>query len=295
MRIRSSILLALLLWWVPGGMLVAQNTASDTLNRTDEQGRRTGHWVLRAPQPEKNGYTAGELTEEGRYQAGKRVGVWRRYWPGGKPMSEITYVMGRPRGPYTTWYPDGKVEEQGAWDLDRNTGTFKRWHPNGKLAQEFIFDQHGVRNGVQRYYHENGQLAVEVNVVNGQEEGTMKRFLPNGQVQSTADFHEGDLGPGGIREVRSAESVQPKPEANAAPAPVVTQEEQPNIGVFRADGFNTLYDKQLRLSQVGEFKKGKLWKGRVYKYSSNGELKRIELYEQGRYVGNKPITAEDLN
>jgi antitoxin component YwqK of YwqJK toxin-antitoxin module len=46
-----------------------------------------------------------QLIEEGRYANSKRVGLWRRYWPNGNTMSEITYQMGRPRGGYKTYYP----------------------------------------------------------------------------------------------------------------------------------------------------------------------------------------------
>jgi hypothetical protein len=63
---------------------------------------------------------------------------------------------------------------------------------------------------------------------------------------------------------------------------------------FRENGFNTLYDKQLRLSQTGEFKDGHLWNGKVYKYGSSGVLVRIEVYIDGRYVGNAQLTDEDL-
>jgi antitoxin component YwqK of YwqJK toxin-antitoxin module len=113
----------------------------DTLNRVDEMGRKQGYWKVIAPSSDKPGYAQkAQLVEEGRYTNSKRVGTWRRYWPNGKVMSEITYQLGRPRGAYKTYYPSGKVEEQGSWDLDRNTGKFQRWHPNGKLAQDFVFN-----------------------------------------------------------------------------------------------------------------------------------------------------------
>lgn len=266
----------------------------DTLNRMDDAGRKQGWWQINAPKADKPDYNNGQLIEEGRYSNGKRIGLWRRYWPNGKMMSEITYVMGLPRGDYKTFYPDGKVEEQGTWDLDRNTGGFKRWHANGKLAQDFVFNSYGTRNGLQKYYHENGQLEVEVNIKDGKEDGTLKRYYANGDLQQTAQFNGGVINEANSKYIKPAHKVEPeKPDATAKAAPVRTQEEVTNAVLFRDNGYNTLYDKQLRISQQGEFRNGKLWDGKYYRYGKTGELSKIEVYLDGRYAGNAVITDED--
>ncbi|MBK8615114.1 MAG: toxin-antitoxin system YwqK family antitoxin [Flavobacteriales bacterium] len=268
--------------------------APDTLNRVDEMGRKQGFWRIEAPKVEKPGYTDGQLIEQGRYANSKRVGVWQSYWPSGKVKSEISYQMGRPKGDYVTYYQDGKVEEKGTWDLDRNTGKFQRYHPNGKLAQDFVFNPYGVRDGVQRYYHENGQLEVEVTVKEGQEEGTLKRYYANGETQQVAQFAGGDINEATskyVKPVHKETAVVADPVGKAAPAP--TAEESTNSNVFRENGYNTLYDKQLRLSKVGDFRAGRLWNGKVYKYDKDGKLVRIEMFLEGHFAGNGVITDED--
>jgi antitoxin component YwqK of YwqJK toxin-antitoxin module len=268
--------------------------AQDTLNRMDEAGRKQGHWRIEAPKVDKPGYSDGQLIEEGRYANGKRTGTWRSYWPSGKVKSEVAYEMGRPKGAYTTYYSDGTVEEKGTWDLDRNTGKFQRWHPNGKLAQDFVFNAYGLRDGVQRYYHENGQLEVEVTVKEGREEGTLKRYYANGEPQQVAQFNGGDLNEATnkyIKPVHKETAVVTEPIGKAAPA--LSAEEKPNSNVFKENGYNTLYDKQLRLSKVGDFRNGRLWNGKVYKYDRDGKLTRIEMYLEGHFAGNGVITDED--
>lgn len=290
------LLIALALLAAPALRAAGQGApaAADTLNRLDEQGRRQGWWRITGPKADKPGYADGQLIEEGRYADNKRTGVWRSYWPTGKTKAEVRYDMGRPKGAYTTYYADGKVEEQGTWDLDRNTGRFQRWHPNGQLAQDFTFDPNGVRDGVQRYYHENGQLEVEVTIRNGQEEGTLKRYYANGDVQQVAQFNGGDINEAASRYVKPVHketAVVAEPAGKAAPA--VAPEEKPNTARFQENGYNTLYDKQLRLSKVGDFKAGRLWNGKVYKYDKDGKLVRIEMYIEGHYAGNGVITDED--
>lgn len=272
----------------------AGTNAIDTLNRIDETGRKQGWWKITAPVPEKPNYDAGALIEEGRYTNSKRIGTWRRYWPNGKLMSEITYQMGRPRGEYKTYYPNGKVEEQGTWDLDRNTGQFKRYHSNGKLAQEFIFNEYGTRDGEQKYYHENGQLAVQVEVNEGKEEGTLKRYTASGELQQVAEFNGGVINQANSRYIKSVpKAAEVKPDASAPVAPEVTPKETTNAIAFRANGHNTLYDEQMRISQQGEYKNGRLQNGKRYIYDVNGILKQIKVYQGGRYAGDAVITDED--
>jgi antitoxin component YwqK of YwqJK toxin-antitoxin module len=277
-----------------GALAQASTSSPDTLNRLDEMGRKQGWWQISAPMENKPDYTNGQLIEEGQYTNSKRIGVWRRYWPNGKVMSEIAYQMGRPRGEYRTYYPDGKVEEQGTWDLDRNTGEFKRYHPNGKLAQDFKFNDYGVRDGVQKYYHENGRLEVEVAVAQGKEQGTLKRYYANGDLQQVAQFDDGAINASTSKFIKPAGKVEtPQPEPTAQAAPERKQEESTNAVAFRDNGYNTLYDKQLRLSQQGEFRNGQLLNGKYYRYGKDGGLVKIEVYINGRYAGNAVITDDD--
>lgn len=268
--------------------------AQDTLNRTDAQGMKQGWWQIDAPKAGKPEYADGQKIEEGRYADNKRIGQWQRYWPNGKLMSVITYTMGRPKGEYRTYYPDGKPEEQGTWDLDRNIGSFKRWHPNGKVAQEFIFDRYGTRDGPQRYYYDNGQVAAEVTIKQGREEGELKRYYANGDVQQTARFAGGKIDANTSKIYPPATgSAIAMPAADAPLAPVKTDDESTNAMAFRPDGWNTLYDQQLRLAQQGEYRNGRLWNGKVYRYGKDGILFRIEVYAEGRYAGRAQITDED--
>lgn len=273
----------------------AGTTPQDTVNKVDELGRKQGFWKVTAPKADKPGYQDGQVIEEGRYTNSKRIGTWRRYWPNGRVMSEIAYQLGRPQGDYQTFYPNGKLEEQGRWDLDRNTGKFQRWHSNGQLAQDFAFNETGVRDGEQKYYHENGQLAVQVAVDEGKEDGTLKRFTPDGQLQQVAQFDDGVMNAANskyLKPVPKADDVKVDPKA--APAPAVTPEETTNAITFRENGYNTLYDRQLRLSQQGDFKAGRLWDGKRYSYDKNGILVRIQQFKNGRYMGDAVITDEDL-
>lgn len=290
---RSFLLAGLVLMAVGPAMAQSETPVPDTLNRRDEQGRKQGWWQWKAPQEDSLGYAAGSLVEQGRYKHNKRTGTWTRYWPGGKIRSKVLYSMGMPMGAYAFYYKNGQVAEQGTWDLDRNTGDFKRWHPNGNLAQAFHFNAYGLRDGEQKYFHENGELALAVTISDGREEGLLKRYHESGELQETAMFAAGVAEKASFRTYAAKEPMAQAPPANAAPAPARTAKETTNASLFKVNGPNTLYDVQHRLTQQGHYRKGRLWNGKVYRYDGNGILYKIEVYQEGRYIGNAQLTEDD--
>ncbi len=270
---------------------------SANINQLDEMGRKTGHWVITGAMIKSNHYKPDQKVEEGEYVANKREGLWKRYHTNGKVKTEITYRNNRPEGPYKMFYPTGVVEEDGQWVNEHNVGSFKRFHPNGQVAQEFSFEDNGLRTGLQRYYYENGNPELEVEVVQGLEEGLMRRFYPNG------DLMEEKMLKGGVVDKSTIKKYEPRKEtqlvaertpAVEAKASVRITEDKPNLEVFKHNGQNVLYNKQKQVTQIGEFKDGRLWNGKWKKYSANGLIEKIEIYKEGVYVGNAPITQDDM-
>ena len=62
------------------------------------------------------GYSESAIVEEGEFSEGRKIGMWKAYFPSGKLKSEITHDNGRPKGPYTTYYENGQIEERGNWE-----------------------------------------------------------------------------------------------------------------------------------------------------------------------------------
>jgi antitoxin component YwqK of YwqJK toxin-antitoxin module len=52
---------------------------------------------------------------------------------------------------------------------------------------------------------------------------------------------------------------------------------------FSRDGYNKLYNKNDEIWMDGEFKGGKLWEGKLYRYDSDGILLKIEVWKNGKY------------
>ena len=268
----------------------------ESINQYDENGLKTGFWVIKGHMVNATKYKPDQKIEEGHYVASKREGLWRKYHTNGKLKSEITYEHNRPNGPYKLYYPSGTLEEDGNWVRERNTGDFKRYHPNGTLSQDFTFEDNGLRTGTQRYYYENGNLEMEVEIYKGVEEGTMKRYYPNGDLMEVKELHNGVVKKGTIQKFKQKDQSEPEIERPAAVEvkhSVRNTEDKPNLAVFKFNGRNTLYNTNRQVTQVGEFREGRLWNGTWKRYDKNGLLQKIEVYKEGEYIGNKPIPEDE--
>lgn len=265
----------------------------DTINKIDANNKRQGKWRITARPGVDKEFASGELVEEGEYKSGRKVGLWKKYYPGGKIKSEITYVGSRPKGPYTLYYENGQIEEQGNWERTKNTGSFKRYHPNGKVAQDFTFSPTGKRTGKQTYYYENGNLRLEGTWTEGLESGEMKEYYENGDLASVKNFNNGML------DKASIESYAPKTAVKSAEAQVVSEgkemnvtaskEEKPNQGSFDGNGYKQLFNANKQIAKDGIFKRYRLMDGKQYVYDENGLLQQIMIFKEGKYIGDGVI------
>lgn len=253
-------------------------------NIIDNDGMRQGYWVITGGMTTKKGYKTAAKVEEGKYKDNRKEGLWKKYWPSGKIKNEINYKIGKPNGDYSVYYNNGQLEESGTWNKNKNTGDFKRFYENGNKQQEFVFADNGKRNGVQKYYHPNGQLELEAKIINGKEEGVIKRYFDTGKLKEEKVMHGGTVEPGSIKNYDKVDKPYVvKAETDAKSSVKVT--DSPNVKQFDPNGYNTLYNKGLQKTQVGDFKKGRLWDGRWYRYTDGGILEMIEIYKEGKYVG----------
>lgn len=284
--------------WILALFLVLSTISSAQardLNRKDQTGLRQGYWVITGEMTGNRQYSPSAKVEEGYYKDDRREGVWKKYHPNGKLRSEINFIAGRPHGAYTTYYPNGQTEEKGNWEDNQNTGEFKRFYPNGKPQQHFFFTDSGKRNGTQYYFHENGNPSLIVDIANGKESGQYKRFASDGKLVEDRTFENGKVKVTHVQDHQKPQEQYAKPDEynkSIGKEAVVVKDKPNSATVFQPNGYNTLYDENGSVAQSGEFRDGRLYNGKWYRYSSAGILVKIDLYRKGRYIG-EGITEEN--
>lgn len=275
----------------PGG------TQQDTLNQYNEDGKKVGYWIVRGSmKPEMTDYAAEGKIEEGGYSTGRRSGLWKKYWPNQNLKAEITYRNGRPYGAYKTYYENGNREEEGNWAGRKQTGSFQRDHANGNPQQRFTFNEDGKRDGTQEYYDEKGTLILKVDIVEGKENGVMERYWPDGTLRERVVYNDG------VADESTRETYESKEPVEEPVVEAISEEEAPevtktnlktNVGKLNCNGPNKLYNRNRQIEQDGVFKNCRMWKGKIYKYNSDGLLVDVEIWDNGVMIGHGVIEEDE--
>ncbi len=290
----------------------AQDTSKT--NYIDENGLKQGHWIYTNAEKHLPGYRDDQLVEDGFFKDNLRVGIWKKYYENGNLEFELTYMGNRPSGYAVFYYRNGKVSEEGVWKNNRWVGEYKYYHENGKLKYEWKYNASGKREGVQKYYYENGQLMIIGSWNEGKEAGELKTYYSNGALKSEKFFNNGDILPDSTKtyptppnlveteevvmddkkddektdntskqeEKKDSAVISPK-DTTIAIQPLQTNEQHP-VGFFDGNGYYKLSDKNGRVSREGDFKKGFLMNGKVYRYNAEGTLEKTIVYKNGKVV-----------
>ncbi|MEM2144090.1 MAG: hypothetical protein QW279_01920, partial [Candidatus Jordarchaeaceae archaeon] len=79
-------------------------------------------------------YQLNDYREEGKYQEGRKTGIWKAYNKHtGKLIFIGEYVDGLENGIHKYFYPDGKIKEEGNYSLGIKQGTWKKYDEEGQI------------------------------------------------------------------------------------------------------------------------------------------------------------------
>ncbi|MCB1141587.1 MAG: hypothetical protein KDK54_05075 [Leptospiraceae bacterium] len=134
------------------------------------------------------------ILSEGRYNNGKREGIWIWYFPDGKvyyrsgyssekqrPIWIATNALGNEDGIHERYYPNGNPEEKGFYDGGLKTGDWIKYFPNGKLEFRGSY-QKDKKIGYWTYFYSDGTPEVEERF---SDEGKLierKTYFPDGRL-----------------------------------------------------------------------------------------------------------------
>ncbi|MBW7869047.1 MAG: hypothetical protein H3C31_12050 [Brumimicrobium sp.] len=259
------------------------------INQKDEQGRKQGKWVfLGKDQPEK-GYPADGKISEGPFKDDRKNGRWYMYYNDGVTVkTEGEYIDNRPNGAFIKYHPNGKVKEEGTFNSRNYTNDLKRFNEEGTLVYSSSFDDAGNEEGAVKYFYDNGQVEFEYEAKDGKPTGTATRYWPNGDVKEKLTFNSD----GSLKET-SGEIAMVKPKVEVKEVGKVADKLPPKPVIkdpkFKPNAYNKVYNDNLELWMEGDFKDGRLFDGRLYIYDSDGLLLKVEVYKKGKYFSDGQI------
>lgn len=249
-------------------------------NTKDEvTGFKQGHWCYFGKDKVSSGFPDDVKVEEGPYKDDRKEGQWVKYYENGQPRLKGTYKNNKPDGEFIKYYPNGQVKEEGIYTKKKFIKQLNRYNEDGTPSQKKIFNEKGKEDGLQQYYDEKGNLQLEYTKKDGISVGVKIEYNPDGSIRNKTTYGEG----GEIVSVEEVSEVVEKVEEVGSGGPRGDQFKTKNGEKFNRDGYNKLYNSAEEIEMDGEFKSGKLWDGKLYKYDSDGLLEKIEIWKNGKY------------
>ena len=261
---------------------------NEPVNQKSADGKKTGHWIYYGKDKRnKPEYKPEEKVEEGGYVNNRKQGLWKTYYPGEKLKMEAEFKSNRPNGKYTKYHKDGKTKmEEGTWKGTKYVGDFVKYHDNGEVAQKKTFNTAGKTEGKVEYRYPNGKPELVYESKNGVANGKGTRYYPNGDVKENLEYADGN-----VTKKEDKARVNPEFKLKEEGGKDAPDSDKGHLNPAEGkkeieDGYHKVYNDQEDLWQDGEFKNGKLWNGKLYKYDKHNLLYKIEIYKNGKYFGD---------
>ena len=170
----------------------------------DEQGRRKGKWI--------DLYLTGETRARGTYQNNQRSGTWIFYFRTGGIEQKGRFERGRYQGLWNWYYPNGNIWREESYFNGREDGMFVEYDRHGSILTkgdyisgekegEWIYQvgDHqergafviGLREGIWKYYFNNGKIKYEGFYSQGNPDKRHKYYYSSGVLKEDQYYELG--------------------------------------------------------------------------------------------------------
>jgi antitoxin component YwqK of YwqJK toxin-antitoxin module len=114
-------------------------------------------------------------------ESNKLHGLWRCYY-GGKLLGECNYKHGLFHGLMRSWYPGEKIGFIGEFFEGKPIGVHQEWFSNGKLKHRCDYNENGLKDGEEFYWHADGSEESYTKYKNGKPVGRGYFNFSNGKL-----------------------------------------------------------------------------------------------------------------
>lgn len=152
-------------------VLLLSITLFAQVNQTDQQGKRQGLW--------KKEYPGGRLMYEGYFNDGEPTGSWKRYHENGQLKAAIDYDEDSDSATVVLYNTLGQKIASGKYVDEKKAGNWKYFSGERIVAGENFSD--GQKHGQSIRYYESGEPFEISEWVNGKQEGKYQVLFKNGK------------------------------------------------------------------------------------------------------------------
>ncbi len=158
--------------------------AQDTLNVTDNKGKRQGFW--------RKVDTAGKVIYEGRFRDGIPNGEFRYFYPDSK-LKTVSKISARGRRAETvSYFPNGKKMAVGNYLDEKKDSIWQFFSETTGTVVSAETYQHGLINGLSQVFYPDGVLSELQHYKNGVKDGLWEQFYLDGKLKLRGAWQAGE-------------------------------------------------------------------------------------------------------
>lgn len=263
---------------------ITNDVTQDEINQKDKQGRKQGKWIYFGKDRPEAGYPFDGKIEEGTYLNDRKEGIWVKYFRDGiTPKVKGLYKNNRPAGDYVKYSQNGTIIEIGTFTMGKYIDSLVRYNADGSISYKGFYNESGKEEGKIKYFYSNGQLQFEYTADDGTPVNKAVRYYENGDIKEVINYsNDGKVLNSEVHEMVNPEVKTVNPSASKEKAPSIGTPNTKGVK-FLKNGYNKIYNDNQEIWQDGEFKDGRLWDGKVYIYDQDGILLKVKVFKEGIY------------
>jgi antitoxin component YwqK of YwqJK toxin-antitoxin module len=156
------------------------------INKTDQQGRKQGHWIKKYPN--KN------VMYDGVFKDDHPVGEFRRYNEDKSLKSLLIYSENGKEAFATIYHPNGNISSKGKYinQLKEGKWQFFSRFINGYLICEENYSGN-LRNGESLKFYPDSTVAERLNYIRNVRQGEWIQYYPNGSICLKSNYLDGKI------------------------------------------------------------------------------------------------------
>jgi antitoxin component YwqK of YwqJK toxin-antitoxin module len=164
----------------------AFSQSAEEINKTDQQGRKQGHWIKKYPN--------GKILYDGFFKDDHPAGELKRFYEDQKLKSLLTYSDDGKEAVATTYHANGNIASKGKYinQLKEGKWQFFSVSESGYMFSEEHFSRN-IRNGASVKYYPDSTVAERVTYLNDIRQGEWIQYYPNDTICLRSNYLNGKI------------------------------------------------------------------------------------------------------
>jgi antitoxin component YwqK of YwqJK toxin-antitoxin module len=156
------------------------------LNKTDQQGRKQGHWIKKYPDE--------SILYDGNFKDDHPVGEFKRYFENQTLKSILIYSDDGKKANATIYHQNGFISSKGTYVDQMKEGKWQFFSEitKGYLVSEEYYTKN-IKNGLSVKFYPDSTIAEKLTYVNDVKQGEWLQYYPSGKVCLKSYYLNGEI------------------------------------------------------------------------------------------------------